>query len=223
LVVVRDSGPYLLHLNPYSENSPDLDGPVLYAVDRNAKTFDLLERYRDRTPFMQITSNTALDDAIHHPDAEPPQIFVEPIVVHSGPAVTFHVEVKNPGGAASAVASIQVGDQSQQHVLEPESAGSTTYTTDWTVVPDSDSAAVARGGIPASGKGVISIYAGLGTDPSNALQGPMEREKFTFRVHDGELQVLDPSRKTFIRAEDGRIVQRDVGKLGTLHVSVATP
>ena len=223
LVVVRDSGPYLLHLNPYSENSPDLDGPVLYSVDRGAKTFDLLERHPDRTPYMQITSDTSLDDAIHHPDAEPPEIFVEPIVVHSGPAVTFRVQVKNPGGAASAVASIQVGDQSQQRELEPESPGSTTYTTEWTVVPASDSAAVARGAIPASGKGIIAVYAGLGTDPSNALQGPMEREKFTFRVHDGELQVLDPSRKTFIRAEDGRIVQRDVGKLGTLQVTVATP
>jgi hypothetical protein len=223
LVVVRDSGPYLLHLNPFSENSPDLDGPVLYAVDRNAKTFDLLDRHPDRTPYMQITSNTALDDAIHHPDAVPPEIFLRPIAVHSGDAVTFRVEVENPGGAASAVASIQVDDQSQQRVLEPESAGSSTYATEWTVVPASDSAAVARGAIPASGKGTISVYAGLGTDPSNALQGPMEREKFTFRVHDGELQVLDPSRKTFIRAEEGRIVQRDVGELGTLHVTVATP
>ena len=34
LVIVRDSGPYLLHLNPFSENAPDLDGRVLYAVDR---------------------------------------------------------------------------------------------------------------------------------------------------------------------------------------------
>jgi len=223
LVVVRDSGPYLLHLNPFSENSPDLDGAVLYAVDRSAKTFDLLERHPDRTPYMQITSDTSLDDAIHHPDAVPPQIFVEPIVVHSGPAVTLRVQVKNPGGAASAVASIQVGDQSQQRVLEPDSAGSTTSTTEWTVVPASDSAAVARGAIPASGKGVIAVYAGLGTDPSNALSGPLEREKFTFRVRDGELEVLDPSRKTFIGPEDGRMVLRDVGKLGTLHVTVATP
>jgi hypothetical protein len=223
LVVVRDSGPYLLHLNPYGINAPDLDGRVLYAVDRNAKTFDLLDRYPDRTPIMEITSNTALDDAIHHPDAVPPRIFLEPITVHAAPAVTFRVQVRNPGGAAATVASIQVGDQADQRVLEPESAGSTTYATEWTVVPSSDAAAVARGGIPVSGRGVISIYAGLGTDASNAVNGPQEREKFTFRVRDGEVQVLDPSRKTFITPDGGRNVQRDVAKLGTLHVTVTTP
>jgi hypothetical protein len=223
LVVVRDSGPYLLHLNPFSENSPDLDGPVLYAVDRGAETFELLERHPDRTPFMQTTSNTALDDAIHHPDAVPPEIFVDPIVVHAGRAVSFRVKVRNPDGAASVVASIQVGDQVEQRVLEPEAEGSSTYSTEWTVVPASDVGAVARGGIPASGKGVIAVYAGLGTDPSNAVNGPQEREKFTFRVHDGEVQVLDPSRKTFITPDGGRNVQRDVGKLGTLHVTVTTP
>jgi hypothetical protein len=82
---------------------------------------------------------------------------------------------------------------------------------------------VARGGIPVSGRGVISVYAGLGTDASNAVNGPQEREKFTFRVRDGEVQVLDPSRKTFITPDGGRNVQRDVAKLGTLHVTVATP
>jgi hypothetical protein len=223
LVVVRDSGPYLLHLNPFSENSPDLDGRLLYAVDRGAKTFDLLARHPDRTPYMEITSNTALDDALHQPDAVPPDIFVEKIAVHSGPAVTFRVRVENPNGAAAAVASIQVGDQSEQRVLTPDEPGSTTYSTEWTVVPASDAAAVARGAIPVSKRGVIAIYAGLGTDPSNALSGPMEREKFTFRVHDGDVQVLDPSRKTFIKPDEGRIVQRDVGELGTLHVTVAAP
>jgi hypothetical protein len=42
-------------------------------------------------------------------------------------------------------------------------------------------------------------------------------------VRDGEVQVLDPSRKTFITPDGGRNVQRDVAKLGTLHVTVATP
>jgi hypothetical protein len=70
---------------------------------------------------------------------------------------------------------------------------------------------------------MVSIYAGLGSDPSNAMNGPQEREKFTFRVRDGEVQVLDPSRKTFITPGEGRNVQRDVDELGTLHVTVATP
>jgi hypothetical protein len=148
---------------------------------------------------------------------------VDPIVVHSGPALTFRVRVRNPGGLAAVVASIQVGDQSQQRVLEPDPSADGTYSTEWTIVPASDPAAVAQGGIPVSGRGVVAIYAGLGTDPSAAASGTQEREKFTYRVRDDEVQVLDPSRKTFITPDGGRMVQRDVGKLGTLHVTVATP
>ncbi len=42
LVFVEYSGPYLLHLNPFSENPPDLDGRILYATDREAENLDLI-------------------------------------------------------------------------------------------------------------------------------------------------------------------------------------
>jgi hypothetical protein len=70
---------------------------------------------------------------------------------------------------------------------------------------------------------VIAVFAGLGPDPANALTGALERERFTYRVHEGEVQVLDPSRKTVITPSEGRIVQRDVGTLDSLDVTVATP
>ena len=48
VVVIRDSGPYLLHLDPFSQNGPDLDQRVLYAVDHGARTFELLDRFPNR-------------------------------------------------------------------------------------------------------------------------------------------------------------------------------
>jgi hypothetical protein len=223
LVIVRDSGPYLLHLNPFSQNTPDLDGPVLYAVDRHAKNFDVIAAHPDRTPYMEITSNTALDDAIHQPDAVPPHIFVEPIVVHTGGVVTFTVKVTNPQGAQSVVASIQAGNRSEQRVLTPDPSGDGTYSTEWTVVPESSGANAPTGSLPVSGRGTIAVVAGLGGDPSAAGSLPQQREKFTYRVRDGQVQVLSPSRKTVIQVEDGRIVQQDVGSLSNLHVDVAAP
>ncbi len=224
LVVVRDSGPYLLHLNPFSENSPDLDGPVLYAVDRSAKTFDVLAAHPGRKAFMEITSDAELDDAIHHPDASPPTIWVEPITVHSGPAVTFHVRVRNPGGGAAVVASLQAGDHSEQRVLTPDPSGDGTYSTEWTVAADASGPdAVPSGAVPVSGRGTIAVDAGIGNDPSAAASGPQEREKFSYRVRDGQLQVLAPSRKTVIDPASSRNVQRDVGHLSSLHVTVDTP
>jgi hypothetical protein len=223
LVIVRDSGPYVLHLNPFGMNTPDLDGPVLYAVDRNTRNFDVIAAHPGRKAYMEITSDAALDDAIHHPDAVPPQISVVPMAVHSGPAVTFHVRVRKPAGAASVVVSFQVGNQSATRTLQPDPSGDGSYSTDWTIVPDSSTAAVAAGAIPASGRGTVAIYAGTGADPSAAASGPQEREKFTYRVRDGQVQVLDPSRKTVIRLEQGLIVQRDVASLSTLHVTVDAP
>ncbi len=120
LIIVRDSGPYLLHLNPFSQNAPDLDGQLLYAVDRGVGSFRLLDRYPDRTPYVERTSNPALDDAIHHTDAAPPDVSLLPVVVHQGATVTVHVEVRNPTNAATVVAILQVGDQVEQRILSAD-------------------------------------------------------------------------------------------------------
>jgi hypothetical protein len=220
LAVVRDSGPYLLHLNPFSINAPDLDGRILYAVDRGSRTFDVLAHHPDRKAFMETTSNTALDDAIHQPDAVPPEIFVDPITVHSAPALTLRVSVRNPEHAPAVVAAIQVGDRVEQRTLTADPARPGVSSTEWTVVAGAASAGAPAGALPASGRGTIKVWGGSGADPSAALSGRYEREKYTYRVHDGELQVLDPSRKTTIGHVDGLIVQQDVGALSNLDVTV---
>ena len=219
LVIVRDSGPYLLHLNPYSENTPDLDGPVLYAVDHNAKNFDVIAAHPHRTPYMEITSNTALDDAIHHSDASPPQITVAPIRVHSGAAVTFTVKMTNPQGAPSVVASIQVGDRSEQRVLTPDPSGTAP-------TPRSSRSCRSRRRRtrPRRAPGVGHA----GRSPSSPASGTTRRRRlvaaaareFTYRVRDGAVQVLTPARKTVIQLVDGLIVQQDVGSLSNLRVGV---
>jgi hypothetical protein len=222
LVIVRDSGPYVMHLNPFGINSPDLDGPVVYAVDRGYRSFDLIARHPDRKPYMEITSDIGYDDAIHHHDAPPPTISVVPITVHSGPALAFTVKVRNPTNAPSVVASIQVGSRFEQRALTPNPSGDGTSSTQWTVVPRSAAADAPAGAMPVSGRGTIDILAGLGNDPASAASFPQLREKFIFRVRNGEVQVLSPSRKTTIRMEDGLIVQRDV-RHSNLSVGVSVP
>jgi hypothetical protein len=218
LVIVRDSGPYVMHLNPFGINSPDLDGRVLYAVDRGTRSLDLIARYPQRHPYMEITSDTAFDDAIHHSAASPPTISVVPLAVRSGSEVRFRVEVKNPTNAPAVVVTLQVDGQTQQRTLTPDAG---RYATEWTLVPASGDDANAAGVVPVSGRGTVSIVAGVGADPSAALSGAVEREKFLYRVRDQQLQVLDPARKTAIDLVDGLIVQRDVVSLSTLAIRVA--
>ncbi len=219
LVIIRDSGPYLLHLNPFSQNSPDLDGRVLYAVDRGAGSFDLLDRYPDRTPYIQRTDKPALDDTVHHPDASPPMITVLPVEVISGPLVTLRVQVRNPTNAATVVAVLKAGDRVEQRSLQPSADG--VYETTWTLVPEGTRPA-SGDVVPVSGRGLLTVSAGVGPTVAEALTGSQVREQYAFRVHGGDVQLLDPPLQTVVRPGNGRIVLRDVLSLSTLHVDVTS-
>jgi len=222
LIIIRDSGPYLLHINPFSQNTPDLDRRLLFAVDRGAGSFRLLDRYPDRIPYIERTSNPVLDDAIHHTDAAPPTVSLLPVVVKEGGVATVRVRVRNPANAAAVVAMVQVGNQLDQRVLTADPAQPGVYATEWTLAP-AGSPAAAAGALPVSGAGSITVIAASGASASDALNpfnGHQVRERYSFRVHRDRLQVLTPSRRTVVRAVDGRIVLRDVARLPTLRVDL---
>jgi hypothetical protein len=222
LVIIRDSGPYLLHLNPFSQNGPDLDGRVLYAVDKGAESFRLIDHYPDRTPYIERTSNPRLDDAIHHPDASPPTVTMLPVKIVSGPAVTLTIRVRNPQHAPAVVVVLTIGNRVEQRSLQPSAADDGVYETQWTLVPEGASVPAASDAIPVSGQGVFSVTSASGASVPVALTAPQSLARYPYRVHDGAVQVLDPPRKTASRAVGGRIVQRDVGTLSTLHIDVST-
>ena len=218
LVIVRDSGLYLLHLNPFSENAPDLDGRVLYAVDRFADSFRLLDHYPNRTPYFERTTYPLLDNPVKHPDAKVPTITLLPIAVKSGPVVTLKVRLRNPTNAAAVVATLRIGNVVEQRALSPSASG--RYETQWTLVP-AGAVDVPDGAIPVRGQGLFTVSRTVGATSAQAATGRQVREEYAFRVHDGAVQVLDPPRKSVIFAEPGRIVQHDVGSLSKLHVDVS--
>jgi hypothetical protein len=217
LVIVRDSGPYLLHINPFSENSPDLDGRVLYAVDRGAGSFALLDRYPDRTAYIQRTSDPALDDALHHSDAVPPKISLLPIKVVEGGAVTLRVQVRNPTNAAAVVVVLQVDNRVDQRTLAPSVSGNGIYETEWTLAPESE-VTPGDGQFPVSGQGSVVVRSGSGATTAQALTGRLAQEKFAYQVDGATMKLLEPSLRTVIQPVNGIIVQRDVGHLSTLAV-----
>ena len=70
LVIVRDSGPYLLHLNPFSQNATRSRRP---GAVRGRPGGGIVRAASTATPTAPPTSSAPasprLDDAIHHPDA----------------------------------------------------------------------------------------------------------------------------------------------------------
>jgi hypothetical protein len=82
--------------------------------------------------------------------------------------------------------------------------------------------AVSNDVVPVSGQGALTVATGRGASAAAALTGHQVRERYAFRVHDGDVQLLNPPRKTVVRPTKERIVLRDVGSLSTLHVDVTS-
>ena len=56
LVFVQDSGPYLLFLNPYSENRRRPRDRVLFATEHGSADIDLMAKLPGRVPYRQALS-----------------------------------------------------------------------------------------------------------------------------------------------------------------------
>ena len=84
LVFVEGSGPYLLHLDPFSENTPDLDGRILYASDRGAENLDLIAARPGRRVYYERT-NLTTEETLNDFDLPIPTITVTRMRVRSAP------------------------------------------------------------------------------------------------------------------------------------------
>lgn len=219
LVFIRDAGSYLLHLDPYSQNAPDLDGRVLYAVDRGAHDLGLIAAYPDRTPYVVRTSEPELDNAIDHPDAGVPTITVLPARVVRGGAITLRVAVRRPAHASSTVVALRAGKQRDRRTSGPTTPRD-VVTTEWTLVaPGSESGA--PGEVPLDGSGHITIVTASGSSAASALAGRRAQVQYGYRVVDGMLEILEPSRQSIVKdAVSGQTVRRDVAQLPGVDVVV---
>ncbi len=225
LVVVRDSGPYLLHLNPFSSNAPDLDGRVLYSVDRGPGTFELLDRFPGRTPYVERTNFPLLDNALAHPDAKVPTITLLPVKVVSGRAVTLDVVVHDPTHAAAVVVTLVVGtSRVEQRILQPSAASPDVYRTTWTLVPRNGApgaASVPADAVPLAGRGRFSVTAAAAPSVAQAPAVRQLRTQYAYRIHDDAVEVLAPPRKSVVIPVAGGTVVHDVGSLSRLGVHVS--
>ena len=116
LVFVGYSGPYLLHLNPFSENPPDLDGRILYATDRGAENLDLIAAHPGRTPYFE-TSSLSRDEPLTDHNLPVPTITVTRATIDRGATITVHATVTNPSDDPTVVAYLQVGDAIEARTL----------------------------------------------------------------------------------------------------------
>jgi hypothetical protein len=194
LVIVGQSGPYLMHLNPFSRNGPDLDNRLLYVLDRGAENLDMIGRYHRRTPYLELTTDPAFDDPVAYHDAPLPRVSLIPLTVMNGTSVTFRVHVRTPPGVDSAELYFRIGKRVARTTVTTD--GRSTFDTEWTVAP-AGSAAAEAGAIPLTKRvDDIRIGLGTGTKPSRSLD-QQQVEAFSYRLDraTGNIELVTPSRK----------------------------
>jgi len=230
-------GRYLGFLNPFATNNSQLDGRVLYAVDRGAKNLDLIDAMPDRTPYVQRPS-LAPDELA--PVTNPPHlsVAVEEITVVEGRRIALHVRVTNPENSpivrtyvragesrafktratnATKVTSGKGDNARATRTLATDADRGDVFETDW--VLGIDDGGVAPADLLVSehmDELVVGVaYADAGSDRKAQ---PALRETFGLRVHDGELELLEPPIRHRAFRIDGKLKWRERLHLGGLRV-----
>jgi hypothetical protein len=189
-VFVADAGDYLLHLNPYSRNTPDLDGRILYAVSRDEGNFDLIASHPDRILYLQVTTDPRWDNPIDYNDAAPPEVSFVPIGVLHGRSADLNVTVTNPRGEPVVVAYLEVaGRVVDQRVLSTDARRGERFDTTWRIgVPSA--AAVEPGVVPVSDAGEIRVGYSTGGSEQQALAGTIAQQRLPYRVANDQIDLL---------------------------------
>lgn len=215
LVIVDRSGPYLLHLNPFSANTPDIDdGRIVYAVDRGSETLGLIASYPHRTPYLQRTDRVPRD-ALSDPQV--PAVTLERIDVVRGRVLELRANLTNPTDGAVVVTYLQVGDRLLTRVLATDARRGDRFETTWTVGAPGTTGVDAE---LATGTTTFAVGLGSGSSETDALAARRMQANFDARAVDGEVEVLTPGDGALISIRGSKVRNRQVDTSGVVDVRV---
>lgn len=184
LVFVNDSGPYLLFVNPYSENDADLDDRVLYATTSGTSAdLSLVERYPDRVPYRQVTDYRG-DELGPRERPNTPTVALTTLHVVRGPTVTFRVRATTPRHAPVVSVFVDVDQRHSTRVVATDSAPGATHTTN---------VAVRAPTLRPEGRIIVGV--GYGQNVAQARADRAVRQLFPYRVRNGNVELLAPGVK----------------------------
>ena len=217
LVFVEQSGLYLLLLNPYSSNSANLDGRVLYSTDQGPTDIDLIRSRPGRTPYLQTTT---VPPSLADPtaDAPTPEISLVPLRVLETGAAVVRARVTNTSGAKVVVVRLQTEDHIEQQLLTTDGRAGQTFDVEWVVAPPGTGPA---GAITVDRRATnLSVVVGFGATEKEAARFHVRGVVPTVRDGDS-LSMLLPvryARAGIVNDHRGWI---EVGDMAELTVDVA--
>jgi hypothetical protein len=124
-------GPVLLHPFAYLGNTPTLDGPVIYAVNRDEKNLTLLDAYPNRMPYRFDYYGDYTEDT----DDEFETSLVGLERLRTG-RFAQHLRLVNPGDRPYVFAEVWNNRQGERYLLDDASAPGRGYDVEWVITPD---------------------------------------------------------------------------------------
>lgn len=190
-IVVVDASQYLLYLNPFSRNTPAIDGPIIYSTEVSPELIDLLEAHPDRAHLLQRASLPAADLL---PSESPvrPRIELVPMALERGGTIRIEVHFGVPPDSHESVwAQFEHIDQRGAVRVAVDHTGQAMVA--WELVPaspgDPDWEEGERLHLP---QGRYGLSLGFTTGPEPSSGTPEVVERLHVRVVDGEVTVLSP-------------------------------
>jgi hypothetical protein len=183
LVFVADTAPYLLYLNPFSANTPTLDGRIVYATADSPSMLDLIASMPDRTPYLQRASLPAQETGPRE-DPNPLAVSLTPVEVRRGSALTLAVALDPTADDGVASIHVQAGELDTTRTVAAGAGGSEDR---FVLSPAGDG--------PASGlaeRGAIRVTVGYGATEAEAARSPRLLQEIQYRVVDGTIEALLP-------------------------------
>jgi hypothetical protein len=183
IVFVQDTGPYLLYLNPFSSNSPDLDGDPLYAAAGSPSMLDLIAERPDRTAFVQEASVPAPELGPRE-DPFDLDVTVRPIVVQRGTVLDLTVTVTPPEGMDVVHVTVSTDHDSVRRTVR---VAGTSATLDVSL------GGTGAGALVVGDRGNVTVGAGYGRSEDEARRLAVVRRVTPYRMDGNTLEVLTPA------------------------------
>lgn len=191
LVFVANTSPYLLYLNPFASNGPELDDRILYAADDGPRMLDLIASMPDRVPYLQRGS-VASEELGPREDPYDLRVEVTPIEVRRSGELAVEVVIDPPDGAQHAAVRIQTGAADERSTRSLAGGSGTLeaqFLLDDEVRPGSGALLLdhnPRGG-------TITVTVGFGATPERATRSPRVRQQIQYRLVDGAIEAMLPA------------------------------
>lgn len=192
-VVVVAATSYLLYLNPFSANTPDIDGDIIYATNSSPTVIDLLDAHPDREHLLQ-RSERPPEELLPSERPRRSRIVLEPMEVIEGEAVLVTARIVPPRDGERVWAHLVLGDDETWRSLTYDSEAGVPIETTW-LLATSDSPASVRDDPDAvvlpRGHLTVSFGATFGAAPRRTRLTPFVFQRFHLRTLDG-VEVLTP-------------------------------